>query len=75
MAMLDSIIMMDESAVNFHMPETKMQFKQWTKKGQLGPIKAKVHATRSKQMVLAVFKNEGLICTNYVPRGKTRTSL
>jgi hypothetical protein len=42
-----------------------------TKKAQPGPIKAKVHANRSKQMVLAFFDNKGLIYTNYVPRGKT----
>jgi hypothetical protein len=71
MAMLDSIVMMDESTVSFHMPESKMQSKQWTKKGQPGPIKAEVHATRSKQMVLAFFDNEVLIYTNYVPKGQT----
>jgi hypothetical protein len=69
MAMLDSIVTMEESAVSFHTPESKMQSKQWTKKGQPGPIKAKVHATRSKQFVLAIFNNEGLIYTNYVPKG------
>ncbi len=35
------------------------------------PIKAEVHATRCKQMVLAFFDNEGLIYTNYVPKGQT----
>jgi hypothetical protein len=70
-AMLDSIVTMDESAVSFHTPESKMQSKQWTKKGQSGPIKAKVHVTRRKQMVLAFLDNEGLIYTNYVPKGQT----
>jgi hypothetical protein len=69
MAMLDSIVMMDESAVSFHTPESKMQSKQWTKKGQPGPIKAKVHATRSK--VLVFFDNKGLVYTNYVSKGRT----
>jgi hypothetical protein len=64
MAMLDSIVTMDKSAVSFHTPESKMQSKQWTKKGKPGPIKAKVHAIRSKQMVLVFFDNEGLIYTN-----------
>jgi histone-lysine N-methyltransferase SETMAR len=71
LAFLDLIVTMDESAVSFHTPESKMQSKQWTKKGQPGPIKAKVHATRNKQMVLAFFDNEGLIYTNYVPKGQT----
>ncbi len=43
MSMLDNIVTMDESAVSFHMPESKQQFKQWLAKGSLGPIKAKVH--------------------------------
>ena len=44
---------------------------QWLPKGQPGPIKAKVHATRTKQMVLCFFNSKGLIYTNYVPRGTT----
>ncbi len=61
----------DEPAVSFHTPETKQQSKLCTKKIKLGPIKAKVHVTRSKLMVLAFFNNKGLIYINYVPRGKT----
>jgi histone-lysine N-methyltransferase SETMAR len=34
-------------------------------------VKAKVHATRTKQMVLVFFDSKGLIYTNYVPRGTT----
>jgi hypothetical protein len=71
MAMQDSRVTMDKSAVSFYTPESKMQSNQWTKRGKPGPIKAKVHATRSKQMVLAFFDNEGLIYTNYVPKGQT----
>ncbi len=40
-------------------------------KGSPGPIKAKVHAMRKKQMVLAFFDSKGLIYTNFVPRGRT----
>jgi histone-lysine N-methyltransferase SETMAR len=68
---LENIVTMDESAVSFHTPETKQQSKQWLKKGEPGPIKAKVHATRAKQMVLAFFDAKGLIYTNYVPKGTT----
>ena len=70
-ALLNNIVTMDESAVSFHTPETKRQSKQWTKKGQPGPIKAKVHASRTKQMVLVFFDAAGVIYTNYVPRGET----
>ena len=34
-----------------------------------GPIKAKVHATPSKQMATAFFDAKGLISTNNMPRG------
>jgi histone-lysine N-methyltransferase SETMAR len=70
-AILENIVTMDESAVSFHTPETKEQSKQWLKKGEPGPIKAKVHATRTKQIVLAFFDAKGLIYTNYVPKGTT----
>jgi alkyl sulfatase BDS1-like metallo-beta-lactamase superfamily hydrolase len=71
MLMLDNIVTMDESAVSFHTPETKQQSMQWLPKGQPGLVKAKVHATRTKQMVLAFFDSKGQIYTNYVPRGTT----
>jgi hypothetical protein len=44
---------------------------QWAKKGQPGPIKAHVYATRSKQTVLVFFNAKGVIYTNYVLKGKT----
>jgi histone-lysine N-methyltransferase SETMAR len=69
MALLDKVVTMDESAVLFHTPETKQQSKQWLPKGHPRPVKAKVHVTRTKQMVLAFFNSKGLIYTNYVPRG------
>jgi hypothetical protein len=69
MAMLDQIITMDGSTVSFHTPQIRQQSKQWLVKGKPGPIKAKVHASRTKQMVLSFFDSKGLIYTNYVPRG------
>jgi len=72
--MLDCIVTMDETMVSYHTPETKKQSKQWVKKGLPGPIKAKVHASRTKQMVLAFFDSKGLIYTNIVPRGTTVNS-
>jgi histone-lysine N-methyltransferase SETMAR len=68
-AMLENIVVMDKSAVSFHTPEKKQQSKQWLKKGEPWPIKAKVHMTRAKQMVLTFFDAKGLIYTYYVPRG------
>ncbi len=51
--------------------KSKQQSKQWLVKGTPGPIKAKVQATRKKQMVLAFFNSKGLIYMNFVPRGRT----
>ena len=60
---------MDESAVSFHTPETKAQSKQWLPKGTPGPLKARVAASRKKQMVFAFFDNAGLIYQHYAPLG------
>jgi hypothetical protein len=62
---------MDETMVSYHTPETKKASKQWIKKGLPGPIKAKLHASRTKQMLLAFFDSKGLIYTHIVPRGST----
>jgi histone-lysine N-methyltransferase SETMAR len=71
MAMLDQIIMMDETMVSYHTPQTKRQSKQWIEKGKPGPIKAKVHTSRTKQMLLAFFDSKGLVYTHIVPKGTT----
>ena len=66
---LESIVTMDESAVAFHTPEKKAQSKQWLPKGTPGPLKARVQASRKKQMVFAFFNKEGLIYQHYAPLG------
>jgi hypothetical protein len=48
---LGKIITMDESAVLMHTLTTKIQSKQWLKQGTPGPVKVKVAASRTKQMV------------------------
>jgi hypothetical protein len=68
-AMLDNIVTMDETMVSYHTPETKKQSKQWISKGKPGPIKAKVQASRTKQMILAFFDNKGLFYSHIVARG------
>jgi hypothetical protein len=71
LAMLDSIVTMDKTMVCYHTPQSKKQSQQWIQKGQPGPIKAKVQASRTKQMLLAFFDSKGLICMHIVPRGST----
>jgi histone-lysine N-methyltransferase SETMAR len=69
MLMLEDIVTMDETMVCYHTQETKKHLKQWIKKGKPGPIKARVQASRIKQMVMAFFDCRGLIYTHIVPRG------
>jgi hypothetical protein len=66
---------MDESALSIHKPETRQQSKQWLEKGVHGPVKAKVHATRTKTMVLAFFHSQGVRYNLYVPKSKTVNSV
>ncbi len=61
LSMLDHIITMDETLVSYSTPETKRMSKDWTLKGKPGPLKAKVQASRSKEMVFAFFDSRGLI--------------
>jgi histone-lysine N-methyltransferase SETMAR len=71
LALLNNIVTMDESAVSFHTLVTKRMSKQWVKKGQPDPRKAKVHATRTKKMVLVFFDTKGVIYMNCIPKGET----
>jgi hypothetical protein len=71
MAMLQNIVTMDETIVCHHTPQTKKQSMQWIKKRQPGPLKAKVHASRTKQMLLAFFYNRRLIYSHIVPKGSS----
>jgi histone-lysine N-methyltransferase SETMAR len=71
MAMMDNIVTMDETMVSYHTPQTKRQSKQWIKKGSPGPVKAKVAASCTKQMLVAFFDKKGLVYTHIMPRGVT----
>ena len=57
--------------ISMHTPETKKPIQVVAKKGIPGPIKAKVHATLTKQMVIAFFDTQGMVNTNCVPMGET----
>ena len=60
---------MEETMVRLHTPETKKQSKRWVPRGQPGPVKACVQASRTKHMVLAFFDTGCLIYSNIVPKG------
>ncbi len=71
LSMLDRIISMDETLVSYFTPETKRMSKEWTLKGKPGPLKAKVQASRSKQMVFVFFDLRGLIYTHIASKSAT----
>jgi hypothetical protein len=62
---------MDETMVSYYTPETKRMSKEWTLKGKPGPLKAKVQASPSKQMVFVFFDLLGLIYLHIAPRSAT----
>jgi hypothetical protein len=68
-AMLDVIVTMDETMVSYHTSEMKKQSKQWIPWGQPGPLKARVHVSLTKQMVMAFFDSHGMTYTHVIPRG------
>ncbi len=68
-AMLDAIVTMDQTMVSYHTPKTKKQGKQWIPRGQPGSLKARVHASLTKQMVVAFFDLRSMIYTHIIPRG------
>jgi hypothetical protein len=55
LSILDNIVTMDEMMISYYTPETKRMSREWTLKGKPGPLKAKVQASRRKQMVFAFF--------------------
>ncbi len=52
-----------------HSQDKKKQSKHWIQKGKPGPIKARVQASHTKQMVIAFFDCRGLIYTHIMSRG------
>jgi histone-lysine N-methyltransferase SETMAR len=71
MAMLDQIITMDETMLSYHTPQNKKQSKHWIKKGKPGPNKARVHASRTKQVLLVFLDSKGPVYTHIVLKRTT----
>ena len=65
------IITMDETMVSFYTPESKEAAKQWLPKGSPAPTKAKVQASRKKQMVFSFFDDSGSVYQHYAAIGAT----
>lgn len=68
------IITVDETWLPFFMPETKKQSKQWCRKGDMPPLKAKTVNSSKKIMITVFWDCEGVILNDYLERGRTINS-
>ncbi|XP_055306592.1 histone-lysine N-methyltransferase SETMAR-like, partial [Sitodiplosis mosellana] len=70
---LRRFITTDETWVHHYTPETKNQSKQWVKKGESAPKKAKTVLSAGKIMATVFWDAHGVIFIDYLERGKTIT--
>ena len=71
MAFLARIFTIYETMVSIHTPENKRKSNQCINKGSPDPIKARVHASHMKQMVITFFNADRLINTKIVKKWKS----
>lgn len=67
------LITVDETWVHHYTPETKMQSKQWTARGEPAPKKAKTVFSAGKVMATVFWDSHGVIFIDYLQKGKTIT--
>ena len=68
---LRRFITMDETWVHYFTPETKEQSKQWTRRGEPAPKKAKTVPSAGKVMASVFWDCRGIIFIDYLQKGKT----
>ncbi|GFU41928.1 histone-lysine N-methyltransferase SETMAR [Trichonephila clavipes] len=67
------LITVDETWIHHYTPETKIQCKQWTAKGEPAPKKAKTVYSAGKVMETVFWDRHGVILIDYLQKGKTIT--
>jgi len=65
------IITTDETWIPYYNPETKEQSKEWRKRSDGPPIKARVVPSVGKVMITVFWDCEGIILIDYLPKGQT----
>jgi len=70
---LDRIVTQDETWIHHFDPETKRQSMIWKHVGSPTPKKFKVIPSAGKVMATVFWDSQGVIMTNYLPRGSTVT--
>lgn len=71
---LDKIVTGDESWVHYFTPETKRSSKEWRHVGSPPPKKCKQVPSAGKVMLTLFFDNQGVVYSEYMPRGTTINS-
>ena len=64
------LITVDETWIHHYTPETKIQSKQWTAKGEPAPKKAKTVFSAGKVMATVFWDSHGVILIDYLQKGK-----
>ena len=67
------LITVDETWIHHYTPETKIQSKRWTGKGEPTPKKAKTVFSAGKVMATVFRDSHGVILIYYLQKGKTIT--
>lgn len=68
------LVTVDETWLPFYLPETKEQSRQWCRRGDRPPLKAKTVPSAGKVMVTVFWDCQGVILVDYLPKGMTINS-
>lgn len=70
---LRRFITVDETWIHYYTPETKEQSKQWIRKGEPAPKKAKTVKSAGKVLATVFWDARGIIFIDYLEKGQTIT--
>lgn len=68
------LITTDETWLPFYLPESKEQSKQWCRKGENPPLKARTVPSAGKIMITVFWDCQGIILIDYLDKGMTINS-
>jgi [histone H3]-lysine36 N-dimethyltransferase SETMAR len=69
------LVTVDETWIHYYTPETKQDSKQWTKKSESAPVKAKVVPSAGKVMATVFWDSKGILLIDYLQKGSTITGV
>ena len=71
---LKSVVTVDETWVRHYDPLTRRESRQWKKSTEKTPLKPKIGPVVGKVMCTVFFDSEGIVCTDFLPKGETINS-